>query len=390
MNIKNLKVGMEIKNYKKLCELLGVEPKTSNSKKKQLKEFKKYFEWDKKGQQVIIKKVYSKPKAFTEDEMVELLILNLLANTRPQDGYSIIATKRNFFEKLHMVNENFKYCFYNPKSLSSYKNIEEDIVTEVIESIDKSLENKLNNALQRLSNRKILVSTNVRMICYDDKVKDSQFGSNMHRVATDEEVAVCTRIEWNVLKELECVEYRDIFKRKIQCKYFSMVKKELEKIHVESFYIAKKIIFTKSDMPEVMKGYMHKYKLSKRNYNKYSTNVNNEIQAQTNNNAQKRHEKAILLLEGGKAKEEIGKNFEEKIQSIGKCAFGRRPLRKEDYIEQAKIQREYEKELDMIAKMEMRADKEYMKHVDTLIGILIDGSARSLIYDIEKTIEENN
>ena len=40
MKIENLEIGMKIK-YKKLCELLGIEPKEGNSRKKQFKEIDK-------------------------------------------------------------------------------------------------------------------------------------------------------------------------------------------------------------------------------------------------------------------------------------------------------------------------------------------------------------
>jgi hypothetical protein len=40
---------MEVKNYKKMCELLNEEVKTSNSKKAQLKRWERYISWSKNG-----------------------------------------------------------------------------------------------------------------------------------------------------------------------------------------------------------------------------------------------------------------------------------------------------------------------------------------------------
>lgn len=50
------------KNYKELCVYLGEEPKTSNSKKAQLKEWERYFSFRKEGQKIIITEIFDVPK----------------------------------------------------------------------------------------------------------------------------------------------------------------------------------------------------------------------------------------------------------------------------------------------------------------------------------------
>lgn len=57
MKIENLEIGMKIK-YKKLCELLGIEPKEGNSRKKQFKEIDKLIEYHKEGQLFVIDKIF--------------------------------------------------------------------------------------------------------------------------------------------------------------------------------------------------------------------------------------------------------------------------------------------------------------------------------------------
>jgi hypothetical protein len=66
MNIKNLKTGMVVKNYKELCKLLGEKVKTGNAKYRQIEEFKRYFEWEKDKYAFIITKVY---KRIREDKL---------------------------------------------------------------------------------------------------------------------------------------------------------------------------------------------------------------------------------------------------------------------------------------------------------------------------------
>jgi len=55
----NLYVGMVVKNYKMLCHLLNQEPKTSDSKKAQEKEWKRFFDWTREGQKYIIINVHN-------------------------------------------------------------------------------------------------------------------------------------------------------------------------------------------------------------------------------------------------------------------------------------------------------------------------------------------
>lgn len=62
MNIENLKVGMNVKNYKTLCDLLEVDVKGGNSKKAQLEDFKRYFLYEKEGVKFKITEIFEEVK----------------------------------------------------------------------------------------------------------------------------------------------------------------------------------------------------------------------------------------------------------------------------------------------------------------------------------------
>jgi hypothetical protein len=62
MNIDKLCVGLVVKNYKVMCELLDEEVKSGNSKKGQLSEWKRYFDWETDKQKFIITEIYDEPK----------------------------------------------------------------------------------------------------------------------------------------------------------------------------------------------------------------------------------------------------------------------------------------------------------------------------------------
>ena len=58
MKIENITVGATYKNWKALCEVLGVEPKSGSYKQKQERDFKQYFNWEKNGQKITITEIY--------------------------------------------------------------------------------------------------------------------------------------------------------------------------------------------------------------------------------------------------------------------------------------------------------------------------------------------
>lgn len=60
--IKELYVGQEFANYRRLCEFLGEEIKCGQSKKSQLKNWARYFCFDRDGNKIIINKIYDTPK----------------------------------------------------------------------------------------------------------------------------------------------------------------------------------------------------------------------------------------------------------------------------------------------------------------------------------------
>lgn len=61
IDTSTLVIGMIIKNYKELCVILNEEAKTGKAKQLQLKNWKRYFDWEKDGQKFIIVDRYDTP-----------------------------------------------------------------------------------------------------------------------------------------------------------------------------------------------------------------------------------------------------------------------------------------------------------------------------------------
>lgn len=120
MNIENLEIGMKIK-YKKLCELLGIEPKEGNSRKKQFKEIDKLIEYHKEGQLFVIDKIFRTTEPTNND------ILNIYKNNNAEfvgeNRTGIIEQKHSFW---HTPNyDNWNVLFSDLSIGESYNTIKE-------------------------------------------------------------------------------------------------------------------------------------------------------------------------------------------------------------------------------------------------------------------------
>ena len=62
MDLENITEGLIIKNYKELCGLLNEQIKTGKSKQLQLKDWERYFNYEKEGNKYIINKIFDEVK----------------------------------------------------------------------------------------------------------------------------------------------------------------------------------------------------------------------------------------------------------------------------------------------------------------------------------------
>lgn len=102
-----------IKNYKIMCQLIGEEECTGNSKKAQINRWKRYFEFHKEGQKFIIDEIYEEP-FLTDDarkrreglyvKYIELLLLEFLSK---QADYRVTLGNKEMYRILGMTNDRY-------------------------------------------------------------------------------------------------------------------------------------------------------------------------------------------------------------------------------------------------------------------------------------------
>lgn len=114
MKIEKLTIGLKVKNYKALCELLEEEIKEGNSKKAQLKQWEQYFTWHKEGNAFVIDSIGKKVEQFT--------YINSVHNIREENNTII---NKDYVSKCS--------TFANVKNIPREK-VTDEIVIEVKES----------------------------------------------------------------------------------------------------------------------------------------------------------------------------------------------------------------------------------------------------------------
>lgn len=115
LDVSNLESGMVVKNYREMCELLEEEISDGNSKKAQLKEWERYFLWEKKGQKFIILDIYDEPLPKDDGrqnknlyvQYIEVILMKILSKQKNTKDLFYITTNQ-MWKLLGMINNNYK------------------------------------------------------------------------------------------------------------------------------------------------------------------------------------------------------------------------------------------------------------------------------------------
>lgn len=97
--------------YKALCNLLEQPIYTGNQKMAQLKEFYRYFEFEKVNRKIVITQIYDEPKDKdyypNNAKYVKCIEKILLAYLSTKPGYVTYITSQNLFNVLGMINQQY-------------------------------------------------------------------------------------------------------------------------------------------------------------------------------------------------------------------------------------------------------------------------------------------
>ena len=262
VDTSNLKVGMVVKGYKELCELLHEKPLKSgnNAHKAQQKRWARYFEIEKgRGRSLVILNIYDEPlpvedkrKAGNRNIYLKYIETILLKYIYYRKGQVCYATKNQLWNILGMINNNYKKI--PVKVLQEdieYSNVTKWELDNFYMRCNSRLNSILFSALNNLNNRSLIDYQIQTMIVIPNT--DKKGALSKHYVADDSEIQKILRVERFVLNKMglesknhaACIMRLNEFYNEVNAELFDLYgwERKYERI---------KIIFNKDDVQEAI------------------------------------------------------------------------------------------------------------------------------------------
>lgn len=238
INTDNLTVGQIFKNQRELSEYLN-QPYSPNggSKKAQLKEWKRYIDWEKDGNKMIITEIHSSPldkndgrlangtqtyQKFIEDILLAYLDSAVayseqeMNNTNEENTIKLRLTTTQIMRICGMVNDN--YINKNIKSILLDMDYSIFNINDFFSRTKSKFRTIIDNALSNMSKRKI-INYQKNIVIVDN---------NVQRIADDEEEDIITNIEKQVLMDMGFESIVDVFLSYKSDEYHKKVDKYLK------------------------------------------------------------------------------------------------------------------------------------------------------------------
>ena len=282
-----LTVGREVKNYKMLCELLDQPVKSGASKRSQLKEFKRYFDWERAGQKFVIADIYDMPLAKEDGRMVyvpyiEIILLQYLLR---QENYTCTMTKRNWWECLGLINS--RYGIMPDRKLQTLSPIITSYeIGNFYQRCNNKLERILFTALRSLASRKLIIYEMQTVIFLNEEE------SHIAHIAGDNEKKKILEAERYVLHDV--MGYNKMFQVYLYRKnreYYDLVKKRIKELYDwDGYYKQIKIIHTPQNTKKA---------LSELEIKLQKEQLNSKVVDVINMNAQNEYDKRLAKYEEG-------------------------------------------------------------------------------------------
>ena len=201
LTMKNLIIGDTL-SYKELCEKLKQPYYRGNQKNAQLKEFKRYFDFENVNRKIIITDVYDEPldpqvRDIPKNAIyVKYITCVLLDHLSKQDGYRVYITKTKLWLLLGIITEHYIKYNKNRKELKKLSNKMTDFeIKEFFKRCNNNFPKIITSSLNSLQRRNLIRYSELYMII--EKDSNEKF---KHREAIDSEVAYIIKTKRKVMK----------------------------------------------------------------------------------------------------------------------------------------------------------------------------------------------
>lgn len=223
MNLVNIKVGQEFKNYKELCGVLEEDVCIGgNAKAKQQKEWNRHFEFAREKNAYIVTVIYPQPlvQLSSSDKTKYQCTLDMLLLDYLSKNESVVLTKKDCYKIFGFCNQDY----LNDASIQEWNNSQEGcmkaVVTEIMRVNNVKFSEVLTRSLSRLSRQKLIYyRPTMNVVDYDNSVRE----------ATDCEMEQIRQIQRDVLLEYGYHSIDIIYLRGLQHQYYDTCNERIEK-----------------------------------------------------------------------------------------------------------------------------------------------------------------
>lgn len=202
VDTSQIRVGMTVKNYKEMCRLLHEDHKDGNSKKAQIKEWRRFLEWDRAGQRYLITDLYAHPLPKDDGRhdgnrakyirYIERILMHYLAR---REDYTMSLSRRQWWKLLGMVNE--RYMKASSLELRVMNNLFSDYeIRQFRQRCFRKLNEILRNALRSMKDR-ALITWKKQTVVIQPETKGGSF------IANDIEEDAIEKAKKTVLDEMK-------------------------------------------------------------------------------------------------------------------------------------------------------------------------------------------
>jgi|LGOV01.1.fsa_nt_gb hypothetical protein len=304
-NINLLEVGKKYM-YKDLCEILEIVPtvKANSSREAQLKDIRQYVLLEKLGRGFVVIEFYdtiqfkldNRGESVSYSNAIQLLLLNVLSvGVSMQDNRiqgirkgRMVQGKNALLREMSMINHAYSSYKREPIELARRLDIGVYDIREWYDLNGKTIQNQLESALNKLSNKALVLWSEVKIMCFVN-----EDGYSNHRVADEMEAYQIMNAERTALKSLG-YDNKSIVVRASQWDLFSRcvlteLKTDVTFQDLEYIYKGYDVSYNYDNVDDEI------YKLSQEEYKTNKYIVNEGVRVNIQERAVIRHERDVEL-----------------------------------------------------------------------------------------------
>ena len=255
MDTSGLEIGMVVKNYKEMCSILKEETLQGNSKKAQLKEWARFFLWEKKGQKFVILDIYDTPLSKEDGrqnkniyvQYIGVILIKILAKQK-NDRTPFYITTNQMWKLLGMINNNYKNISLDDLNdrITDYKVTSFDM-KKFYQRCNQRLRDILFSSLNRLEDRALIKYEIETVIVFDD------CGEKVFLPANDGQKKEVLRAERRALKDMGLESRQHAYAKFKETEFFERVNAYLNEWYGWEYTFNRiKINYNKSDVLETV------------------------------------------------------------------------------------------------------------------------------------------